>query len=233
VNKLKAGHLDGNRFSILLRDAGEEALAKAERIAERLRTVGFPNYFGDQRFGRDRDTLALGLALLRGKRTERDIPRARRKFSFRLSLSAVQSDLFNQVLANRLRDGLIDRVLLGDVMQVTASGGIFVVEDQPAEEARFLAGDTVTTGPLFGPKMRRPGPEVDSREESVLEAQGLSRDHFRKFSKLTPGSRRPFLVRPEDLQIHQQPEGLSMEFALPSGVYATMLLREFQKAEAP
>jgi tRNA pseudouridine13 synthase len=116
-------------------------------------------------------------------------------------------------------------------MQVTSSGGIFVVEDQPTEEARFLAGDTLTTGPLFGPKMRQPGTEVLSREEAVLQRAGLSRDHFRKFPKLTAGGRRAFLVRPQGLEIRQEAEGLRMEFTLPSGVYATMLLREFQKPD--
>lgn len=229
-NKLKTGHLKGNRFSILLRDVAEDALPKAQKIAERLQATGFPNYFGDQRFGRDGDTLELGQKLLRGERKERQIPRARRKFLVRLALSAVQAELFNQVLANRLRDQLIDRVLLGDVMQVVASGGIFTVEDQHAEEARFLAGETVTTGPLFGPKMRPPGAEVALREERVLEEAGLNREHFQKFPKLTAGARRAFLVRPMELEIRQEADGLKMEFTLPSGVYATMLLREFQKA---
>ncbi len=144
----------------------------------------------------------------------------------------MQSDLFNQVLAIRLRDQLISRVLLGDVMQFTSSGGVFLVEDQPAEEARFLAGETVTTGPLFGPKMRQPEGESRSREEAVLENAGLGPDHFRKFPKLTAGTRRPFLIRPLDLEIHEETTGLRMAFSLPSGVYATMLLREFQKSDA-
>lgn len=231
-NKLKTGHLKGNRFSILLRDVPADALPKAQKIAERLQAAGFPNYFGDQRFGRDGETLELGLKLLRGERKERQIPRARRKFLVRLALSAVQSELFNQVLAKRLRDRLIDRVLSGDVMQVTQTGGLFVVEDQPTEEARFFAGETVTTGPLFGPKMREPEGEVLLREEAVLQNARLSREHFRKFPKLTPGARRAFLVRPESLEIRQEAEGLRMEFTLPSGVYATMLLREFQKSDA-
>ncbi len=83
-NKLKTGHLKGNRFSILLRDVVADALPKAGKIAERLHTAGFPNYFGDQRFGRDGDTLELGLQLLRGERKERQIPRVRRKFLVRL-----------------------------------------------------------------------------------------------------------------------------------------------------
>jgi tRNA pseudouridine13 synthase len=230
-NKLKTAHLKGNRFSILLRETAPEAQSKAQRIAERIAAIGFPNYFGDQRFGHQGDTLSLGLALLRGERTEQDLPKARRKFLKRLSLSAVQSDLFNQALADRLNEQLVDRVLWGDVMQVVASGGVFVAEDPAVEEQRFLAGEIVSTGPLFGPKMREPAGDVVSREASILSRAELSREHFRKFAKLTPGARRPYLVRPVDFSIREEPEGLRLEVTLPAGVYATMLLREFQKAE--
>ena len=105
------------------------------------------------------------------------------------------------------------------------------MEDQPAEEARFLGGETVTTGPLFGPKMRQPEGESRLREESVLQHAGLGPDHFRKFPKLTPGARRAFLILPCELEIREEAAGLKMEFSLPSGVYATMLLREFQKSD--
>ncbi len=189
-HKLKTAHLKGNRFSILLRDVAENAPEIARQIAARLSKTGFPNYFGDQRFGQQGETLELGLALIREERNKRDIPKSRRRFLMRLALSAVQSDLFNQALADRLNEELIERVLLGDVMQVTASGGVFVVEDQPTEQQRFLAGEIAVTGPLFGPKMREPGPEVALRETAVLERANLSRDDFRKFAKLTPGARR-------------------------------------------
>jgi tRNA pseudouridine13 synthase len=115
-------------------------------------------------------------------------------------------------------------------MQVVASGGVFVVEDPPVEQRRFQAGETVTTGPLFGPKMRQPAGEIAVRESGVLERAGLSPDDFRTFAKLTPGARRAYLVRPADLDIRQEPEGLRIEVALPAGVYATTLLREFQKS---
>ncbi|HTI52136.1 MAG TPA: tRNA pseudouridine(13) synthase TruD, partial [Planctomycetaceae bacterium] len=98
-NKLRTGHLRGNRFSILIRSAHADALTRARAIADRLAVTGIPNYFGDQRFGRDNETLELGFELLRGTKRPGAIPRARRKFLLRLALSAVQSSLFNQALA--------------------------------------------------------------------------------------------------------------------------------------
>ncbi|MFM9961626.1 MAG: tRNA pseudouridine(13) synthase TruD [Planctomycetaceae bacterium] len=237
-NKLRTGHLHGNRFRILVRNVEPDALAKATAIAERVRLSGLPNYFGSQRFGHNNSTLRQGLSLLsetgtssEPNRKSRDRQRSGRRFLHRLALSAAQSWLFNQVLAERLRDGLLDRVLLGDVMQVCATGGLFVALDLSAEQPRFDARETVTTGPMFGPKMKPTTNEPAVREQRVLDAAKLSPDAFRRYGHLTDGTRRPLLVRPDDLQISESPDGLLFEFTLPSGCYATVLLHEFMKAE--
>ncbi len=234
TNKLKTGHQRGNRFEIVLRETHEDAAELAAPIAERVSAVGFPNYYGEQRFGRDGDNLALGLQLLRGEKSSNDIPRSRRKFLLRFALSTVQSELFNQTLANRLTDGLMTQVMLGDVMQVVASGGVFAVEDVETEQTRFEQGETVITGPMFGPKMRKSAGVPAEREANVLRDSNLSEADFLRFKKLTPGTRRPFLIRPDDLQVEPVADGsgLRFRFSLPSGVYATTLLREFQKAIA-
>lgn len=227
-HKLKTGHLRGNHFSIVVRDVLPDAYSHALKIAERVKAIGFPNYFGDQRFGHERSNWETGMALLRGEKSDRSIPKPRRKFLLRLSLSAVQSELFNQCLAHRLESDLFETVLLGDVMQVTASGGVFVVEDPEKEQPRFATGEIVATGPLFGPKMRLPQGEVAEQEARVLQKSSLTRDHFLKFRKHTPGGRRPYLIHPQDLEITQEENHLRFTFTLPSGVYATTLLREFR-----
>jgi tRNA pseudouridine13 synthase len=229
-NKLRTGHLAGNRFSILVRHVDADAAARARPIAEAVNQHGFPNYYGEQRFGRDNETLELGLALLRGQKQPRDIPTSRRTFLLRMSLSAVQSALFNEVLAERLRDGLFSKVLPGDVMQVAASGGPFVVSDAAVEQGRFDARETVLSGPMFGPQMKSPTGEPADREARVLATWELAPDAFSRFPKLTAGTRRPLVVWPGELRVASEPEGLRFEFTLPSGVYATTLLREFVKS---
>ncbi len=106
-NKLRTGHLAGNRFSILVRGVDADAAERARPIAETVNQHGFPNYYGEQRFGRDNETLELGLALLGGQKRPHEIPAPRRTFLLRMALSAVQSALFNDVLAERLRDGAL------------------------------------------------------------------------------------------------------------------------------
>ncbi|MCP4590152.1 MAG: tRNA pseudouridine(13) synthase TruD [bacterium] len=65
-NKLKLGHLLGNRFSIRVRGVCPEALERASRVIDLLRRRGVPNYFGPQRFGARGDNADVGRAVLRG-----------------------------------------------------------------------------------------------------------------------------------------------------------------------
>ncbi len=98
-----------------------------------------------------------------------------------MALSSVQSALFNDVLAERLRDGLFSTVLPGDVMQVAASGGPFVVSDAAVEQRRFDARETVLSGPMFGPQMKSPDGEPAAREARVLAAWELAPRRFCDF----------------------------------------------------
>lgn len=65
-NKLKMGHLAGNRFTIRVRDVSHQARSMAEAVLGELSRRGVPNYFGAQRFGVRGNTHLLGHALLRG-----------------------------------------------------------------------------------------------------------------------------------------------------------------------
>ena len=64
-NKLKLGHLAGNKFVVRIRGVDETALERAQAIISELKKIGVPNYFGEQRFGRRSNTHLLGLALLK------------------------------------------------------------------------------------------------------------------------------------------------------------------------
>jgi len=66
TNKLRLGHLAGNRFAISIRQVGPDDLPAARAAWDVLGRRGVPNYFGAQRFGLRGDTGALGEALIRG-----------------------------------------------------------------------------------------------------------------------------------------------------------------------
>jgi tRNA pseudouridine13 synthase len=226
TNKLRAGHLHGNRFRILIREpANVDALA----ILERIRAHGLPNYYGPQRFGHDGETLHMGLALLRGEKPAKPI---RSPFLKKLALSSAQSALFNHSLAQRFRDGLLRRVLPGDVMCKIPFGGMFVAVDVETEQKRFDAREIVTAGAIFGRKTFAAAGEAAQREQAALSAFELTESSFNGFGKLLQGTRRHNLVYVDDLAADAETDGLRVSFTLPAGSYATVLLREFVKTDA-
>jgi tRNA pseudouridine13 synthase len=66
TNKIRRGHLAGNRFSIRIRDVDPTAAPRVDRMIRRLERMGIPSYFGPQRFGYRCNSHMLGLAMLRG-----------------------------------------------------------------------------------------------------------------------------------------------------------------------
>jgi tRNA pseudouridine13 synthase len=235
-NKLKPGHLHGNRFRILIRDVDQTAAEKLPPILEHLRTRGMPNFYGSQRFGRDGETVLMGMALLRGDQRPAlpsgARPNLRSPFLRKLSLSAAQAALFNHTLAGRMADGLLQRVLPGDVMMKWPFGGIFVAEDVEREQARFDGRETVTAGPMFGRKMFAAASEAAERETAVLQEAGLTAEAFRGFGKLLSGTRRHNVIYLDDFGAAYEADGVRLNFTLPAGSYATVLLREVMKGDS-
>lgn len=64
-NKLKLGHLKGNRFTIIVRGVVAEATTTASSVLSILQQRGVPNYFGYQRYGVLGNSHLIGVALLR------------------------------------------------------------------------------------------------------------------------------------------------------------------------
>src|SRR5262249_15174728 len=154
-NKLKPGHLLGNRFTLALRDVDAAAApALVARLAE-VGRIGLPHAFRPPRLRRDRDNPPRALASL-----ARNEHRPRHKREQRLLLPALESLLFSRVLAQRVEAGTWAKVLPGDVAKKHDSGGIFTVPLEGPEladaAARAEAGVLSATGPMFGVKMRWP-----------------------------------------------------------------------------
>jgi tRNA pseudouridine13 synthase len=229
-NKLRPGHLHGNRFRILIRQVEERAGDRLPPLLDRLRRDGLPNFYGPQRFGRDNETLHLGLALLR-RDSSADGTSKRRCSPFlrKLALSAAQAGLFNLYLARRVEEGLLRRVLDGDVMARWPFGGMFVAEDVAREQQRFDQREIVSAGPIFGRKTFPARGEAAAREATVLAASDLTPASFAGLGKLVQGTRRHNLVYVEDLAATSEMDGVRLTFTLPAGSYATVLLREVMK----
>lgn len=231
-NKLRPGHLHGNRFRVLIRGVEPGASDRLEPIVRRLRETGLPNYYGRQRFGANGDNVRLGLGLLHNEpppATEGRTVNLRNPFLRKLVLSSVQSALFNRYLARRQREGLMRKVLRGDVMCKWPAGGMFVADDVAAEQARFDKREIIPGGPIFGRKVFPAGGAAAGLEGAILSEAGLTGASFKPFGKLLRGTRRFNLVYVDDLAAHLEPEGVRLTFTLPAGSYATVLLREVMK----
>ncbi len=202
-NKLRPGHLRGNRFRIVVRGVGPDGLARAEAISARIKATGVANLFGPQRFGKYGDNADLGRKiLLRDPAAQKA---ARDRFLRRMALSALQSELFNRCLEGRLRDGLFEKAIEGDVLRKRASGGLFVCEDPAADTPRVQAQEVDPAGPLPGHSIFAARGEALRREEAVLKGAGCaaSLPHCgRRIARRSRGSRRAgALVYPPQRQL--------------------------------
>lgn len=226
-NKLRVGHLHGNRFVLRLTGVTDpDALSRCLEVAEVLRASGAPNYYGEQRFGREGDNAARGRQWLKG---EAKAPRDH--FERKMLASAVQSELFNEVLARRVSEGLLTRYVDGDLAVRHPTGGPWAVD--PAEaQGLYDAHAASPTGPMFGPSMKTPSGAVALAESEVLAASGLSLDDLARAGDNAQGARRALRVLVDDLTVEADGEGaVRFTFTLPAGGYATTVLREFRKAD--
>ena len=198
-NKLKTGHLLGNKFKILVTTDDPQALKKSNDIYQQLGGIGFANYFGPQRFGSKGDNAINGKEILLGNKKK-----SKKTASF--LLSAYQSYLFNLWLAQRITDELYDEQVEGDVYHGSRDEKIY-------------------TGPIFGPKMIEAQSIEKLREESILTKEEVTINHFKRCH--CAGGRRIAKLKIPDLQVKQMARGLSFTFFLPKGAYATSVLREF------
>jgi tRNA pseudouridine13 synthase len=223
-NKLKPGHLAGNRFRIVLRDLAPGAAAAIGAALGQAARAGVPNAYGPQRYGRDGDNPERALAWLSGRaRGSRD------KREQRFLFSALQSHLFDRVLAVRVAEGNVHTVLPGDLAKKHDSGGMFLVAaggpdlDDAVRRAERL--EISATGPMFGASMRWPEGRPAAIERDVLTEGFGDEARLRELAHLGEGTRRPLRLLPGELVVDgSEPGRLVVGFVLPKGGYATTVL---------
>ena len=218
--KIRIGSLQGNHFEILLRNAEETDELKVR--LDFLSKNGFPNYFTEQRFGRDGNNLTQALRWANGEIKVKD----RNKRSF--YLSAARSEIFNLIVSKRMELNLVQQILVGDVLQLNGSHSWFVVdesEDLAQLQQRLAQQDVLLTAPLIGEEEKS---AVDFENEIFAQHQALFALMRQERMK---AARRPILMQPQHFQWQFEPNGLRLQFALPSGSYATALIRELVNVE--
>lgn len=220
-NKLGLGHLKGNRFSVTIRRPERGAARAASTALEALAHRGAPNWFGPQRFGRYGSNAYDGWRVLRGER----VPGGQRLNRF--FVSALQSLFFNEVLAERVREGLYQTVVEGDWARKHDTGGTFLVADEGGESPRAADLEISATVPLYGRKVKPSPGRAGEIEARVLERLDLRWSDFTS----RRGDRRMTRIRVSSPRVTEVEDGLVLDFELPKGSYATSVLREVMKVD--
>ena len=249
-NKLKPGHLKGNNFKLRLKKVLPKDASIIDGLLKELGREGMPNYFGFQRFGKDGKNHELGRAIVEGTHKERN------KELKKLLISAYQSYLFNEWLSIRVQIGHLAKsfvkndlvnalnimmkqndleqiftlentanistqkqffkVLEGDTMCHYPYGRLFLAEDLIVEGSRFVERQAVPTGLLDGERQKK--------------SEGMAWAIESKFVKNLHenGDRRYAWIFVENIKTHfiEEQAWMEIEFYLPKGCYATVLLAE-------
>jgi len=217
ARKLKRGVLSGNCFKLVIRDwQGDKD--KTIRQLEAIKTFGIANYYGPQRFGNQGQNVNKALAMFAGAKVGRE--------QRSLYLSAARSYLFNQILAYRVSQNSWNQAVAGDTYQFDRSHSCFKSDLPDAEIIRRLeAKDIHPTGVLWGRGDAGVSADALGIEQGIIDtypelAQGL-------IACAVDKDRRALRVNVQDLHWRFiNDTTLELEFTLPTGSYATSVLRE-------
>jgi len=218
--KIRTGALAGNYFSIVLREISDKSALENALLQVQ---GGVPNYYGAQRFGFDGHNVNAALSMFRGRKIKD-------RFKRGIYLSAARSYLFNQVISARIKDDLYAKPMLGDCVQFVTNRSFFPLtelDDQIAK--RLQTREICLTAPLWGTGELTSVDDAKEYESELLSPyveiqEGLSKNGLKQ-------ERRPLLLIPENFSSSWLDEHtVKIDFYLPSGCYATSILRELIKA---
>ncbi len=214
--KLRRGAHRGNHFRIALK----HLTAACEGLDDRLTTVrraGVPNYFGEQRFGRDGGNLGLARDLFAGQR----LSRSKRGFA----LSAARSFLFNHILEDRVRDDTWSTLQSGDCANLDGSASIFhvaAVDDDLRHRINEL--DIHPSGAVWGAGALQSEGDVAEREQAIVNRFSELKDGLAN-ERVQP-ARRALRLALRDFIWERDGDTLWLDFFLARGGFATAVLRE-------
>ncbi|HTO56687.1 MAG TPA: tRNA pseudouridine(13) synthase TruD [Pseudomonadales bacterium] len=201
VRKLRRGELAGNAFRIRVREVRGD-IADLPELTARLAELGVPNYFGEQRFGRDGGNVERARAWV----CRRPRP-AVSPLQKGLHLSTARALLFNAVLARRVAESTWRIPIDGDVELDGAPTGPLWGRGRPPTTGRAREAEAAA---------------LDPHREWLdpLEHLGLTQE------------RRALVARPRDVRIVIDGADVELAFSLSPGQYATAVLRELGEFRA-
>tara|TARA_Y100001960_G_C14709895_1_gene846411 strand:+ start:315 stop:1370 length:1056 start_codon:yes stop_codon:yes gene_type:complete len=214
--KLRPGELAGNQFVVTLSEVSnvEDVLKRLESIA----MTGVPNYFGSQRFGNQ------GNNLEEARRWGKDNVRTRNQNKRSLLLSAARSWIFNNILSERIEQGLFNDVVEGDLVLTQSS----LVQAEAANLAELneelakgllditaaMAGDNELPTQARALELEQPHLDAEPDLMSLIRGNRMRHD------------RRAISLKAQDLTWQAEGDNVTLRFSLDAGCFATSIVRE-------
>lgn len=215
--KLRRGIHRGNRFRILVRSLEGDVQELPEKL-DFIRERGAPNYFGEQRFGRDNLEKA-------GKMFSGAID-VRKRQQRSLYLSSARSWLFNRILSERIALDCWDTCLDGDVLQHDGKKSCFLAESPQQEMARVKNAEIHPTGALYGAGDLPVSGKARMLEQSIFSDEALFCDGLAEAGLKQERRSLRLIARDLEWSLDTKAATLELKFSLNRGEFATSLLRE-------
>ncbi len=229
--KLKRGAIKYNEFEIVLRDVQQTTDEILQDHISKIQASGVPNYFSQQRFGHDYNNLTRAACWFKGEQ------KIKKRADKSMVLSAARSMVFNQMLSQRIQTSGWNELMDGEVMMLSGTHSIFSVpEIDDKIKMRFHQNDIHPTTALWGRGELNSEKKLLALESNVandlsnwcdgLERQGLKQE--RRAARLFPENLSIKFEEESSEAIDRESkmEKVTLSFSLPTGTYATAVLRE-------
>jgi len=224
--KLKRGAIRYNEFEIILRDVVNTTEEDLSNRIKQIQLSGVPNYFAQQRFGHDYNNLTRAVQWFHGSQ------KIKKRADKSMVLSAARSMVFNQMLSQRIQATGWDKLIDGEIMMLSGTHSIFsAAEIDDKITQRFRLGDIHPTTALWGRGRLSSENQLQVLEQNVadslsnwceaLEKQGLKQE--RRAARLFPEN---ISIDFEAVSANNCLQKITLKFSLPTGTYATAVLRE-------
>ena len=219
--KLQRGALKGNKFTITLRDLSDTSEAMFESLLQRCQAIsqhGVANYFGSQRFGRERNNLDAAIKIFSNSRYKLS------KHKRSIYLSAARSWMFNFIVSERIKMQCWDKRLSGDVFMLDGKSACFKDDASSEISSRLDRKEIHPTAPLWGDGDMMVEEEAKALEMRIVDQFPVYRDGL--VSARVQGQRRACRVIPSSMEGSREGDNFILTFTLPAGSYATEVLAE-------